>query len=152
MNDKWCAYTDGAYSKKCPEGVAIGIILLDSNNNRYKCSAFIIDEFLSRFNNVGGEVFAAYCAAKYAFYHGCNSLVVYHDYLGVANWITGLWEAKSLIANHYVYKMNRLMSRGLQITFKHVRSHSGNKWNDYVDMLSKQALNYRVDSIKRRNI
>lgn len=35
--------------------------------------------------------------------------------------------------------MRKAIDEGLKITFNKVKGHSGDKWNDYVDNLAKQA-------------
>lgn len=139
----WHAYCDGAFSTKCSEGVAVGIVIFDNIGNKYQYSKFRISPVLSSIRSVGAEICAAYLATKLARNLGCNKLVIHHDYLGVANWLNGCWDAHTEPSRIYVEEMRKYMEQ-FEISFKYVKGHSGNLWNERADRLATSALQQRI--------
>lgn len=140
-NKHWVAYVDGSYNADYPEVVGMGILILDDNGNsivKYsntsdKCS-------LTELNNIGGEIAAAWLAVSMAYQLNCKSLVVYHDYAGVSNWPNNRWNANKDATKLYASEINRFRQSGMDITFKHVDSHSGNIGNEAADYLANYAI------------
>ncbi len=67
----------------------------------------------------------------------------YFDFLGLKMWINDLfggsaWSTNKSYTTHY--RNYCLAHRKYIIDFKKVKSHSGNKWNEYVDDLAKNAI------------
>ncbi|MCR4605990.1 MAG: reverse transcriptase-like protein [Eubacterium sp.] len=89
--------------------------------------------------NVSGEVMASMLAMRQAKKIGAKSLVIYHDYQGIADWCTGAWKTKK--EGTKVYKQYyQNMSAFLDISFVKVTGHSGDKWNDRADELARAAI------------
>ena len=89
--------------------------------------------------NVAGEIAAALYAVKKASQLGVKIRIL-HDYAGIAFWATGEWKAKNEFTQAYAKLMNQY--RGIY-SFEKVKAHSGNEFNDYVDMKAKSALGIR---------
>lgn len=140
----WHAYVDGSYSVRCPEGVAIGIAMIDNLGNKYKCSKFYVSPELATHRNVGAEVLAAYIAARVAVKMNCKHLVIHYDYSGIGNWMNGSWSANTEMSKTYVKEMNK-MKELINISFKYVRGHSGNRWNDAADKFANEAIANRIN-------
>lgn len=76
---------------------------------------------------------------EYCLKHGISSLCIFHDYEGIAKWCEGQWEAKKEGTRAY-RDFYRRASEKLNITFRKVKGHSGDTWNDLADRLAKEAL------------
>lgn len=86
--------------------------------------------------NVAGEIRAAVMAVEKAIEIGVR-IRLHYDYAGVEAWATGKWKANKQFTREYAEFTRQHKNR---IEFIKVKGHSGNKWNDYVDKLAKQAL------------
>ena len=97
------------------------------------------DPELAAMRNVAGEIKGAELAMKYCVEHGIASLRICHDYEGIAKWCEGQWEAKKEGTRAY-RDFYRSASEKVKITFRKVKGHSGDTWNDLADHLAKEAL------------
>lgn len=86
--------------------------------------------------NVAGEIAAVVYAVKRAAELGVT-IRIYHDYAGIAFWVTGEWRAKNEFTQGYCKLMNEY--QGIYV-FEKVKAHTGNKFNEYVDKKAKAAL------------
>ena len=66
-------------------------------------------------------------------------MVIYYDYEGIAKWCTGEWKTNKEGTKAYAAFYNSIKDR-LNVEFRHVKGHSGDKYNDLVVHLAKQAL------------
>lgn len=135
-------YTDGSSDYK--EGTyGSGAVLVDSIEEE----ANIISEVsrggnkkaLSKYNNVTGEVLACCYGIQKAIELGYKQAVVYIDYIGLIHWYEGSWQARNILSQTYI-KMLREYQKYIEINFVKVKSHSGDKWNDYCDKLAKKSI------------
>ena len=86
--------------------------------------------------NVAGELAAVVHAVEKAKTLNAR-ILIYHDYSGISHWVNGNWQAKNKFTQAYVAFMRA--HQGLY-EFKKVAGHSGDRFNDYVDRLAKEAL------------
>lgn len=126
-------YTDGSYKDgKYSYGYAFvkaGEVVYEGKGSGQNSEAAVM-------RNVAGEIAAVVHAVQKA--RSLNVKIrIYHDYAGIAFWVTGAWQAKNKFTQAYVKFMNE--QRGLY-SFEKVAGHSGNRFNDYVDRLAKEAL------------
>ncbi len=128
-------YTDGSFKDNIVgSGVAI------------KCDE-IIEEFafsmqseaLSTHRNVSGEIYAVMYAVFYASKKGINKLRIFHDYSGLAHWVSGEWKTKTELTKLYKAFVEYYMNY-VDIEFVKVQAHKGNKLNNLADKLAKQSL------------
>ncbi|EHQ90070.1 viroplasmin family protein [Desulfosporosinus youngiae] len=126
-------YTDGSYAKgKYSYGYAFvkdGRIVHENNGVGEDLEA-------AGMRNVAGEI-AAVCHAVEKAKSLNVRIRIYHDYSGISHWVTGDWQAKNKFTQAYVAFMRA--HHGLY-EFQKVAGHSGDRFNDYVDLLAKQAL------------
>ena len=89
--------------------------------------------------NVAGEIKGSEAAMQYALDHKISSIIIYHDYQGIASWCNGDWKANKpgTIAYRDFYQKAKEM---VHIEFRKVKGHSNDKYNDMVDELAKEAL------------
>lgn len=86
--------------------------------------------------NVAGEIAAVLHAVKRAAELGVT-IRIYHDYAGIAFWVTGEWKAKNEFTQEYAKLMKKY--KGIFV-FEKVKAHTGNKFNEYVDKKAKASL------------
>ena len=86
--------------------------------------------------NVAGELAATMRAIQWADKQKA-SIVIHHDYTGIAAWATGEWKAKNNFTQSYAKFVQPYLA---QIKFCKVTGHSGVKGNEFVDQLAGEAL------------
>jgi ribonuclease HI len=89
--------------------------------------------------NVAGELLGAMEAIKWAIENQYESVVIHHDYQGIAKWATGEWEAKKEGTKSYVTFINK-HKKLISIQFNKVEGHTGNKYNEQADKIAREAL------------
>lgn len=135
--DTLVAYVDGSYDHS-QKRFSYGMVLMHDGKERYFAYPYI-DEELATMRNVAGEIKGSEAAMQYALDHEIPSIIIYHDYQGIASWCNGDWKANKpgTIAYRDFY---REASRKIKIQFRKVKGHSNDKYNDMVDQLAKEAL------------
>ena len=132
------AYIDGSYehaSKTYGSGVVIlqdGKIL-DTISNTGNNPNYV------SMRNVAGEIEASILAMKYCIDRGYRDLLIYYDYEGIEKWCTGEWKANKEGTIYYRQFCIEAMKK-TNISFKKVKAHSGDKYNDMAEKLAKQAV------------
>ena len=97
------------------------------------------DPELAQMRNVAGEIKGSEAAMQYALDHKIPSIIIYHDYQGIASWCNGDWKANK--AGTIAYRdFYRKAKERVHIEFRKVKGHSNDKYNDMVDELAKEAL------------
>lgn len=149
-------YTDGSFNRSTPNEVHGGAYMLIRNGETVTVSKvhFINkDRILTSMNNVGGELLAvvgilrtliavAEDSGNPDLFKG-KTLNIFHDYSGVADWITGTWAAKNSGTIWYVNQVSLLKSKlGVDLEFHKVKGHSGCEGNTMADMIASYDLNY----------
>lgn len=93
--------------------------------------------FPAKSNNIDGELRAAKKALLWAPAH--RPVEVVCDYLGIAFFALGTWTAKSHVAIEYRDWIAGVLEER-DIKFRHVKGHSGDKWNNMADSLAGKAV------------
>ena len=88
-------------------------------------------------HNIAGELHAVMQAVSYARREGLLPATIYHDLEGAAKWVNGAWQARNELTQSYVRFMQPYLN---ELTFVHVRGHSGVQWNERCDVLAKEAM------------
>ena len=130
-------YVDGSYHAATKEFSYGMVVLVDGKEEKF--SQKMTDPELAQMRNVAGEIKGSEAAMQYALDHEIRSIIIYHDYQGIASWCNGDWKANKpgTIAYRDFY---REASRKIKIQFRKVKGHSNDKYNDMVDQLAKEAL------------
>ena len=130
-------YVDGSYHAATKEFSYGMVVLIDGKEEKF--SQKMTDPELAQMRNVAGEIKGSEAAMQYALDHKIPSIIIYHDYQGIASWCNGDWKANKpgTIAYRDFY---REASRKIKIQFRKVKGHSNDKYNDMVDQLAKEAL------------
>jgi ribonuclease HI len=130
-------YVDGSYDKTT-ETFSYGMVVL-TGTEELCFSQKIEDKELAKMHNVAGEIKGAEAAMQYAADNGIPSIIIYHDYEGIAKWCTGAWKANKTGTQAYKAFYDT-MKKTIAIQFLKVTGHSNNKYNDMADELAKKAL------------
>lgn len=133
-------YVDGSYHVGTKEFSYGMVVLIDGKEKKF--SQKMTDPELAQMRNVAGEIKGSEAAMQYALDHKIPSIIIYHDYQGIASWCNGDWKANKAgtIAYRDFYQKAK---RKINIEFRKVKGHSNDKYNDMVDELAKEALGIR---------
>lgn len=126
-------YTDGSYFNG---KYSYGYAFIKDGEVVFECNGVGEDLEAASMRNVAGELAAVQHAVEKAKTLDVR-IRIYHDYSGISLWVTGDWQAKNKFTQAYVTFMRA--HHGLY-EFKKVDGHSGDRFNDYVDRLAKEAL------------
>lgn len=127
-------YTDGAYSSVRNQG-GIGIVFLRNGEKTVEYSR----GFKQTTNNKM-EILASLFALK-SIKTSIDSLTIYTDSMYVIGCATLGWKRKKNVVLWEAFdrEMKRVSSLCPNIKFQHVKGHSENHWNNYVDHLAVNA-------------
>ena len=130
-------YVDGSYHAATKEFSYGMVVLIDGREEKF--SQKMTDPELAQMRNVAGEIKGSEAAMQYALDHEIPSIIIYHDYQGLASWCNGDWKANKAgtIAYRDFYQKAK---QKVNIEFRKVKGHSNDKYNDMVDELAKEAL------------
>lgn len=137
-------YVDGSYNINTAR-YAYGIVAVRNNVIEYIESNSSKDNSQSNIRQIAGELEASVKAVEYVLKRGDNKVVILHDYEGVAHHATGFWERKEPSSVEYYNKMKELMSKGIEVIFVKVDSHTGDLYNELVDEKCKEKLSIESD-------
>ncbi|AFM00730.1 putative double-stranded RNA/RNA-DNA hybrid binding protein [Desulfitobacterium dehalogenans ATCC 51507] len=126
-------YTDGSYVNG---QYAWAYAFVKNGKVHYEDADVGKNSAAATMRNVAGEIAAALYAVKKASQLGVK-IRIFHDYAGIAFWATGEWKAKNEFTQAYAKMMNQY--RGIY-SFEKVKAHSGDEFNDYVDIKAKSVL------------
>lgn len=131
------AYVDGSYNVKTGE-YSYGVLFIMGEVEEEFCQKFAKDE-KAEMRNVAGEITASIFAIEYAIKKGAKSVEIAYDYAGIEKWATGEWKANLKWTQEYAL-LYRKLSEQIEVKFRKVKGHSGDKCNDRADKLAKSAL------------
>jgi len=131
------AYVDGSFNVLTNE-YSFGALLFFNNEKKTFKKKFSADEF-STYRNVAGEVRGASFIIFYAINHNIKELDLYYDYQGIESWYTGAWKANNELTKKY-QEFGKEANSKIKVNFHKVKSHTGIKYNEEVDLLAKSAL------------
>ena len=126
--------TDGAYSPKLDQG-GIGIVFLKNDEKILEYSRM----YRGVTNNsmeLGAVIIGLRLIKK-----PIDSLTIITDSLYVIGCVTKGWQRKKNIRlwGEFDKEYNRVRELCPDVTFKHVKGHNGDKWNEYCDKLAVNA-------------
>lgn len=131
------AYVDGSFNKDTCE-YSFGALIFLSDGKHVFSKKFEPDNYSSN-RNVAGEVRGASFVINYAIKHNIKELDLYYDYQGIESWYTGEWKANIELTQKYrEFAINN--KDVIKVNFHKVKSHTGVKYNEEVDLLAKKAL------------
>lgn len=138
MKDSVFLYTDGSYFANTNR-IGYGYVLVHQEAPLTALYGLVDAPTMNPYRNITGELVGASRGLVEAIGMGISKVTVVHDYNGVSQWATGRWNANNELTKNYVKFFNEI-SKSVQVDFLKVKGHSGDKWNDYADELSKNFL------------
>lgn len=136
--DKTCiAYVDGSFNqKKALWGY--GVVMYTAATPEHKLELNGSGGAYADSRNVTGEVYGAMIAVRQAIKSGMKRIVIYHDYAGIADWVTGAWKPNTEMTQKYTAWMTAQKDK-IEIKFEKVKGHTGVELNERCDQLAKTA-------------
>jgi ribonuclease HI len=131
------AFTDGSFNPDTGYYGYGGFVVHE--NKKYTLQGCGNDEDMASMRNVSGELLGAMAAIDKAIDLGADSLTIYYDYYGIKKWATGEWKRnKEGTKQYYDYIQQAL--KEIDLSFIHVKSHSGIEGNEEADYLAKDSV------------
>lgn len=139
-------YVDGSYNINT-EMYSYGVVAVRNNIIEYIESDCARDNSKKNIRQIAGELQGAVKGVEYALSKGDKRVVIFHDYEGICHHATGFWERREESSVEYYNKMNGLISKGIEILFVKVDSHTGDFFNELVDEKCKEKLSVSSDKV-----
>lgn len=138
--DEIFAYVDGSFNIKTFE-YAYGIVLINKNGIITTLSGKDNKEEVVNMRNVAGELKGTMVATQYISknFPTINKITIFHDYEGIAKWVTEEWKTNLEYTKKYKEYMQKMMINK-KISFQKVVAHTGNEYNEMADKLAKEQL------------
>ena len=111
-------------------------VILDGDRELHRASGHDVPAEAHAHRNVAGEIQAVLQALAWCREHGIATATIYFDYQGLASWVEGAWKTTTPFTRAYVERVRAL---GMTLTWQKVQAHSGDKYNDIVDHLAREA-------------
>lgn len=137
-------YVDGSYNISSKR-YSYGLVVVNNEVVEYMESGAF--ESKSNIRQIAGELDAAVKGIEYAVEKGEKKVVLFHDYEGIFHHATGSWERKDKSSVEYYEKMNSLFSKGIEVIFVKVDSHTGDFFNELADESCKKRLGIESDKV-----
>ncbi len=131
------AYVDGSFDIRTKR-FSCGAVLF-WNGEEIRFSESFDDADLAEMRNVAGEIKGAETVLRYCLEHRVPAVEIFHDYQGVASWATGEWKTNKAGTKAYA-AFCREAAKRVRVSFRKVKGHSGDTYNDLADSLAKAAL------------
>lgn len=138
--DRIQIYVDGSFDSHTG-AFSYGMVVLRDGKELTANKAFNIPS-MAAMHNVAGEIMGSMAAMQYCIEEGIEDVIIFYDYEGIAKWALGEWKANKEGTQKYAAFYNSIKDK-LHVEFRKVRGHSGDKYNDMVDLLAKKALGLR---------
>lgn len=97
------------------------------------------NERFTEYRNVAGELFASVKAVHYAITKKASKITICHDYSGIRHWALGEWKTKNELSKFYKDYFDKIKDK-IEIEFIKTEGHTGDKFNEEVDIIAKKAL------------
>lgn len=131
------AYIDGSYdNRKKVYGSAV-LLFVQGKKIPYKFAGNRPE--LIKLRNVAGEIEAAKYAMQYAYEKGIKQIKIYYDYAGIEMWAKKDWKANLDFTREYVAFYENI-AKHVNVIFSKVKAHTGEQYNEEVDLLAKSAV------------
>ncbi len=132
------AYVDGSFDEKTGR-YSFGCIMILPGGEVIRKSGNGDNPESAALRNVTGEMLGAMFAVKWCIENGYSSVKICYDYSGIEMWAQGLWKAKTDLTKKYADFMKDCSAK-IEISFKKIAAHTGDKYNEEADKLAKTAL------------
>lgn len=133
------AYVDGSFKSSICRWA---LIVINEEEEIVLSRSGVLCGPVTEMAQIGGELKAAMEAVRFAKQAKCK-VTIHHDYIGIYAWVSDLfgggkpWRRKKIWTQDYAEYMTR--NKDCVDSFVKVEAHSGDRWNDAVDLLAAQA-------------
>lgn len=124
-------YTDGAYSPLKNQGGWAFIVLNEG------VKVFSLFDSVKETTNNRMEIQAVIEAIKYMNTVDVKKFTIYSDSMYVIGTMTKNWQKKKNV--DLWVELDNIIKPDTEIEWKHIKGHSGDKWNNHCDMLAVHA-------------
>ncbi len=132
------AYVDGSFELTIGR-YSFGCVLIEPDGTLTERFGSGDRQESAALRNVTGEMLGAMFAVKWAMTRGYQSIDIRYDYEGIEKWAVGDWKARTELTSKYAAAMKEWQNR-IKISFKKIKAHTGNLYNEKADRLAKKAL------------
>lgn len=141
------AYVDGSYNEqRHTYGGGVVILGVPGVDTPIQAKANGNNTDFISYRNITGEILAVLKAMEIiSAIKGIEEIEFYHDYLGIAYWVTGEWQARKKLSRWYRDAMLKYQ-KDFKITFHHVKGHSGDYYNGVADTLAREATKENINN------
>lgn len=136
-------YTDGSYSDNVYAWAFVVVYQGEVIHQDYGVGT---DSEAVKTRNIAGELTAVMRACSWAKNKGLEKIVIRHDLQGVATWAKGEWKRNNQVTIKYYEFMQKYVKAF--VSFKHIKGHSGDKYNDIADLLAKKAISEHLEKLE----
>ena len=136
-------YTDGSYSDNVYAWAFVVVYQGEVIHQDYGVGT---DSEAVKTRNIAGELTAVMRACSWAKNKGLDKIVIRHDLQGVATWAKGEWKRNNQVTIKYYEFMQKYVKAF--VSFKHIKGHSGDKYNDIADLLAKKAISEHLEKLE----
>lgn len=124
------AFVDGSFI----EGkTGYGAVIFLGDKNIKEFSGSIEDTSTRQF---GGELFSVMQVLNWCKENNIKKIRINYDYLGIEYFVNGKWQPKNSLAKEY---KQTVLASNIDILWRKIDSHTGNKKNDIADKLAKDG-------------
>lgn len=95
-------------------------------------------------HQVGGELWAVQRALTWCQKQGVRAVTIYCDLEAIIYWATGVYQARIPLTQNFKAFLD---SCGIEITWRKVEAHSGEPFNERVDVLAKEGAGVGEESV-----
>lgn len=140
--DGLTAFVDGSFEVSVGR-YGFGCVILQPDREPLEYCGSGDNEASAALRNVTGEMLGAMFAVKWAMSHGYKDILLCYDYEGVEKWASGIWKAKTELTMKYTSAMQQ-WKNNINIQFKKIAAHTGNRYNELADQLAKKAIEEKI--------
>ena len=137
------AFIDGSFNKFTKIYGYGGFIM--HNNQKYIIKGCGNEPKLVEMRNIAGEIIACQETIKKAIELGIKSIDIFYDYIGIEKWATGEFKRNKEATKSYHEFIKNIKSK-IDIRFKKIKAHSGDKENDEADRIAKEAAGIKFSN------
>lgn len=137
--DTLTAYADGSYSQE-KEEYGSGVVLIFPNGKIEEIFFSGQHEEAKSMRNVAGELSASMRAMLECKKRGYKKLILCYDYQGIEKWLDESWKTKNSMTKIYKQWYENNIKGQVEVEFRWVKGHSGDKYNELADKLAKKSL------------
>jgi len=126
-------YIDGSFLKN---KISYASVVVKNDKIIHKESGKL-DKKYNKHRQVGGELYAAKVAVEWCKKNEIYDVIIFYDYTGIEKWANNKWKTNTSLTQSYKEYMSKIETN---IKWIKIKSHSGDKWNEYVDQLAKDEI------------